>query len=122
MKNFDMYKTVDELANAFFAHCKNTNCEECEVRDKLNGGYGEFGCVFGWLNLEYKANPLPCPFCGMELMTVSQDDVTDGYYVGCGSCQYRSPSYPTEHDVIVEHNSVARAVMEKNEKEKHDDK
>lgn len=116
MKNLEKYKTSEERGEAFEEWCES-NHEHGGAGSCLRLDSNCHACHFEWLDLEAEEEekPLPCPYCGMELMTVVQDDVVGGYYVGCGSCQYRSPSYPTKHAVIVEHNRVARGAMNVNE-------
>ena len=106
MTNSQKYKTADERARAFSAHCENTNCEECGVRDKSNG---ELGCVLGWLDLEAEEEekPLPCPFCGGE---VKFKHMGSGYSYVC-ECGYCATFSEFKSEAIAAHNRVARAAL-----------
>ena len=69
MTNAERFKTPKERTIAFRKFCTNKICKGCDANcifsDKIHDSFG-FKCEFAWLDLEYKEELKPCPFCGCE--------------------------------------------------------
>lgn len=102
MTNFEKYKTADDRAAAFAKWCLKTKYDhECEDAMSCNE------CQFAWLDLEAEEKPLPCPFCGGEVI-VSDRQV---YCADETNCNYGSGRRKSRDEAISAHNRVARAAL-----------
>ena len=77
MTNGEKYKTAVERKDAYRKYVH----QNWEV-------VGEFA----WLELEYKEELLPCPFCGGKKIATIQLNLTSNWNVVCGECGCRTES------------------------------
>lgn len=77
MTNGEKFKTADERQKAFSKFCSNGLCAECHIWRKFKK---ITNCKFIWLELEYKEELKPCPFCGGEATTYKAEG---WHYVSC---------------------------------------
>jgi Lar family restriction alleviation protein len=77
MTNGEKFKTAEERQSNFNKFCKQyERCHHCPLGHPARLGI----CRFHWLDLEYKEELLPCPFCGSE---ASINSGTEDHYVVC---------------------------------------
>jgi Lar family restriction alleviation protein len=76
MTNGEKFKTPVERRRAY-----NQYFEQCE---KENSGIMD---EFVWIDIEYKEELKPCPFCGGEAMKRKSNRV---YYVFCTNCSVKT--------------------------------
>lgn len=84
MTNAEKFKTAEERAIAFRKFCVKKICKGSEANCIFSGKMHDkikHNCEFAWLDLEYKEELRPCPFCGDEAVIFS---VEEGVY--CVSC------------------------------------
>jgi Lar family restriction alleviation protein len=99
MTNGEKYKTAEERTDGFRKFC--TEFETC-IGCSLYSRNHPRDCTFAWLDLEYKAELKPCPFCGKvptlktELNACSKPRY---YYVAC-SCGATFTNADCEADAI----------------------
>ena len=86
--NAEKFKTAEERGKAFNAYCHKRECCKCELH-KFNKQQ-ETHCAFHWLNLEYKEELKPCPFCGSKVVGTYRSDNVDVWYVSCDICGVRT--------------------------------
>lgn len=75
MTNREKFKSAEERRVAY-----NDYCEKCGRKHKA------ITDEFGWLELEYKEDLNPCPFCGSENIGVYKSEVSDVWYAACNGC------------------------------------
>lgn len=103
MKNFEKYKTYKEREAEFQKFCSShEDCTKCPL-DEIRADY----CSLLWIELEADEKPLPCPFCGLNVIV---HHAMPKEWVSC-SCGYSS-KIMDEGCSIAEHNRVTRPVME----------
>lgn len=82
MTNGEKYKTAEERSAAFRKFCsvilRRSRCAKCPLRNSSSDK-----CEFEWLDLEYKEELKPCPFCGMTAVITND---YDKYRVHCLNC------------------------------------
>lgn len=98
MTNGEKFLTADERLAAFMKFCEGyTQCDKCELLK-----YAEIGaCKFAWLDLEYKEELKPCPFCNSE--TRVADNLFEGkvyWRIECTKCFSRTIGYLSKHEAI----------------------
>jgi hypothetical protein len=69
MTNGEKFKTAEERHTEFSNWCYERECDDCE----LHFCNCPEGCAFHWLNLKYKEELKPCPFCGCNKQDESLD-------------------------------------------------
>jgi hypothetical protein len=83
MTNGEKYKTAKERNRAYVAYCESMRKENLPIK------HGRFE----WLELEYKVELKPCPFCGSEA-SINRGNDPIIYQVMIPSEIYAIPSYP----------------------------
>lgn len=87
MTNGEKFKTIEDRAMAFRKFCANNICKgpaaNCIFSGRLHDK-AKHMCEFAWLELEYKEELKPCPFCGSRA-EVKQVYCSDKYYIACSS-------------------------------------
>lgn len=123
MRNSEKFTTAEERAHAYDRFCearfdKVACCAKCELqKTHLNARTGSV-CPIAWLDLEYKDEILPCPFCGGECTAdgaCTNEHHDDGtWFVSCNNenCYYSSGLTKGKDAAIAKHNRVARGAME----------
>lgn len=77
MTNGEKFKTAEERQSNFHKFCTQyVRCHHCLLNHTARLGI----CRFKWLDLEYKEELKPCPFCGSE---ASINSGTEDHYVVC---------------------------------------
>lgn len=98
MTNGEMFKTAEERKKAFENYClsRKHGCNKCEL-----GKFAGDMCRFAWLDLEYKEELKPCPFCGGEArIIICGCGCSNYYHVKCKSCFCASPSHPQKDNAV----------------------
>lgn len=102
MTNGEHYKTVIERTVAFRKFCTNKICKgkeaNCIFSDKVHDALCH-KCEFAWLDLEYKEELLPCPFCGCSKMKIER--FNDTVSIKCAKCGIGTGWLLTEDDAII---------------------
>ena len=76
MTNAEKFKTAEERAKEYKKYCSShRGCHKCGLNK-----YAGSVCRYAWLDLEYKEELMPCPFCGSE---ASINSGTEDHYVVC---------------------------------------
>jgi Lar family restriction alleviation protein len=83
MTNGEKYKTAEERTDGFRKFCRNF---ECCIDCPLYRPNQSYACSFAWLDLEYKAELKPCPFCGRSDIRMHKNSAEDVWYVHCHGC------------------------------------
>ena len=95
MTNGEKYKTVEGRTNAFRKFCsemiRKRSCKKCILNDVFG-----HKCEFAWLNLEYKEELKPCPFCGGTAILYDAGIP----YVRCDTCGTQTTAYQTPDEAI----------------------
>lgn len=94
MKNGERFKTIRERLEHFREWCDGRSCDNCELGLEDEGTEG---CVFSWLDLEYKEELEKCPFCGGEAKERKSNGL---YYVFCTNCGAKTVDVITENGAI----------------------
>lgn len=83
MTNGEKFRAVVDRAYQFKLFCESQKhgCNDCKLKDCAGDG-----CRYAWLELEYKAELKPCPFCGGEAVLY----VGECSFVKCHSCDAES--------------------------------
>lgn len=95
MTNGEKFKTADERYDEFGKFCKKRDCEHCPCKAKIHGSVPK--CLLEWLDLEYKEELKPCPFCGGEAMERKSNKL---YYVFCKNCSVKTVDSITKDAAI----------------------
>jgi Lar family restriction alleviation protein len=99
MTNGEKFKTVDERYDEFKKFCKKRiTCEHCPCNAKIHGAVPK--CLLEWLDLEYKEELKPCPFCGDESVNVFKSIDRDIWYASCNKCGVRTEGDTSEELAI----------------------
>jgi Lar family restriction alleviation protein len=95
MTNGEKFKTAEERSRAYQKYCSSNGmeCNKCPLR-KVSS---VVRCSFEWLNLEYKEELKPCPFCGGEAMERKSNKL---YYVFCKNCSVKTVDSITKDAAI----------------------
>lgn len=110
MTNGEKYKTAEERSMAFRKFCASKICKwegkeaNCIFSDKIHD-VCTHKCEFAWLDLEYKEDLKPCPFCGSENVSVYKSNVVDVWHVTCNRCGCKIDSYMNREIAISSWNS-----------------
>jgi Lar family restriction alleviation protein len=102
MTNGEKFKTAEERGKAFENHCNSqkSGCNKC-ILNKYAGDM----CRFAWLELEYKEELKPCPFCGGESELGKDENL---YYVRCQECLTETKVYDNDYEAIAAWNRRAK--------------
>lgn len=89
MTNGKKYKTAEERFDEFRKFCKDRQCEHCPCKGEIHGS--DYKCMLEWLDLEYKEELKPCPFCGSKDIDYFETDfgrADDPFYfvIKCKDC------------------------------------
>lgn len=99
MTNGDRFKTVKERTIEFRKFCTNKICKgrkaNCILSDKVHDVWGH-RCEFAWLDLEYKEELKPCPFCDGNAILYAAGIP----YVRCDDCGTQTTAYHTPEEAI----------------------
>lgn len=79
MTNGEKFKTASERRKEYQKYCAYSKKQNLFILDEFN-----------WLELEYKGELKPCPFCGGEYVNTYKCNNTDIWYVACGKCGVRT--------------------------------
>lgn len=82
MTNKEKFKSADERRVAYKDYCEECGRKHKSITDE-----------FEWLELKYKEDLKPCPFCGSENIGVYESEVADVWYVSCNGCGCQIDSY-----------------------------
>jgi Lar family restriction alleviation protein len=84
MTNGEKIRTVEERIKHFNGFCTTRKCNICKCTGK---GTSILRCAFEWLELEYKEELNPCPFCGGESVVISSiHEGCEYHHVECKKC------------------------------------
>jgi Lar family restriction alleviation protein len=89
MTNGEKFKTAEDRHTEFSNWCYERECEDCD----LHFCNCPEGCAFHWLNLKYKEELKPCPFCGCNKVEIIESVIENGHYVHCEICDAKSSTY-----------------------------
>lgn len=79
MTNAEKYKTPKERAKEYKKYCSSHGgCHKCGLNK-----YAGSVCRYAWLDLEYKEELKPCPFCGETKTTRIEKDNSGCFRVEC---------------------------------------
>lgn len=99
MTNGEKFKTIKERTIAFRKFCTNKICKgidaNCIFSDKIHDKF-HHKCEFAWLDLEYKEELLPCPFCWGEAILYKSGIP----YIRCNTCGTQTTAYQTPDEAI----------------------
>lgn len=107
MTNGERFKTVEERIKEFKKFCKERYCEGCSCKETPTGYTSPIRCMLVWLDLEYKEELKPCPFCenANNLCVIDSDK---GWYIVCGECCCRTDNKPSKDLAITAWNRRAK--------------
>jgi Lar family restriction alleviation protein len=104
MTNGEKFKTAEGRLEAFTKFCESfTKCDGCKISKCTETGI----CKFAWLDLEYKVELRPCPFCGGEDVNTYKSNNADIWYVACGKCGVRTEGDASQEMAIAAWNMRA---------------
>ena len=112
MTNGEKFKTTKERTVAFLKFCAGKICKgpdaNCILSDIVHKP-ATHRCEFAWLDLEYKEELKPCPFCGSESIAV---ELHGEYYVRCANCECQvavvTPLFDSKNEAITAWNRRAK--------------
>lgn len=103
MTNGEKFKTAEARTIAFHKFCAGKICKgkeaNCIFSDKIHDIVGH-KCEFAWLDLEYKEELKPCPFCGCGVIELEIESHTGGIYAVCSGCGCRMEEQKNEKDAV----------------------
>lgn len=98
MTNAQKFTIVDERFEAFKKFCINRSCEHCQCKAAIHGAVNK--CILEWLDLEYKEELKPCPFCGSQSVEIFRSDNLDSWRVSCNDCAVTTKEEMSEEIAI----------------------
>lgn len=82
MTNGEKFRTPEDRTREYKKYCASQNgCNKCQLEK-----FSSLRCLFEWLNLEYKEELKPCPFCGHYDIRIIKNSTGDVWYVSCFTC------------------------------------
>ena len=82
MTNGEKFRSPEERAREYKKYCASQGgCNKCPLKR-----FSSLRCLYEWLELEYKEEVKPCPYCGYTEIDVVLSHCHGGYDACCKDC------------------------------------